>query len=197
MEGNNQEERVLSLWKTIQHYYKVFKSTCRLQTITLEMIVKKKANAKPKLRAKGGESRQLIPLAVQLAKDRLDKDPTAHNNTVFNLFSRMLDFQLTMGMTPFEPDNAKEACFDVCSLYKVLSEEKRKKQVWFLKPKVHLLQELGEYMVYDSGDPSNYWNYRDEDFVGFIAGMAFSRGGKRRARTTPDNVVTKYRALNG
>ncbi len=58
-----------------------------------------------------------------------------------------------------------------------------------------MMQELCEYMVYEHGDPSCYWTYKDEDFVGYIAKMASSRGGPRQAATAPKAVFARYGAV--
>ena len=97
------------------------------------------------------------------------------------------------------------------------------RHVWRAKPKLHLVQELGEYMTEEVGNPRDFWNYADESFVGsgrggwrggrerrekkqkqdwrygveerFIAQLALSRGGARAAGTTPHAVIERYRAL--
>ena len=62
-----------------------------------------------------------------------------------------------------------------------------------IKPKFHMFQELAEWQTDTSGDPSRFWAYADESFVGIMGKVAFSRGGKRLATTTPENVIAKYR----
>ena len=57
-----------------------------------------------------------------------------------------------------------------------------------------MFQELAEYQTGTSGDPSRFWAYADESFVGIIGEIAKSRGGKRAAATTPENVMAKYRS---
>ena len=44
-------------------------------------------------------------------------------------------------------------------------------------PKFHMFQELAEFQTASSGDPSRFWAYTDESFVGLLGQMAFSRGG--------------------
>eukprot|EP00974_Lingulodinium_polyedra_P016402 1588321-Lingulodinium_polyedra.AAC.1 len=66
---------------------------------------------------------------------------------------------------------------------------------WAMKPKLHLFQELGEYMAHTHGNPKNFWNYKDEDFVGWLAKMARSRGGPKSAATAAKAVIDRYRAL--
>ena len=54
---------------------------------------------------------------------------------------------------------------------------------------IHMAEQQSE----EIGDPSRFWAYKDEDFVGYVGGMSVARGGKRNALTTPMNVIAKYR----
>ena len=40
-----------------------------------------------------------------------------------------------------------------------------------------------------------FWAYKDEDFVGFIAELAESRGGGHNVLTTPTRTQQRYKAL--
>ncbi len=100
-----------------------------------------------------------------------------------------------LGINDFQAETLSRISYEFSLLYKALAEEKVQKTRWFLKPKLHLMQELCEYMVHDHGNPSGYWTYMDEDFVGFIAKMASSRGGPRKAKTAPTAVMARYSAL--
>ena len=194
--GPTVENRVSALWILIKEQYKLLKTPCRLQALTKEMIVKSTKNAKPKLRAKVGEMRHLVPCILAIAKEYCKHvGETAHAKTVVNLFSRLMDFYMFLGINDFQAETLSRISYEFSLLYKALAEEKVQKTRWFLKPKLHLMQELCEYMVHDHGDPSGYWTYMDEDFVGFIAKMASSRGGPRKAKTAPTAVMARYSAL--
>ena len=52
---------------------------------------------------------------------------------------------------------------------------------------------MAEYLTNESGDPSRFWAYADEDHVGEIGRMAKIGGGKRIASTTPETVIQKMR----
>ena len=47
-----------------------------------------------------------------------------------------------------------------------------------------LCKEMLEYMAPIVGNPGEYWNYRDESFVGFWAGANHRRGGASGVATT-------------
>ena len=49
---------------------------------------------------------------------------------------------------------------------------------WKMKPKFHLVQEMGKYQAKELGNPRLFWTYPDESFVGFIAKVVSSRGGR-------------------
>ena len=104
-----------------------------------------------------------------------------------SMLRQLLDFQLGMGVKDFNPDVLANACRECLLLYTSLG--------WHMKPKVHMWQELCEYQIYNLGDPSLYWNYADESYVGFISKIASSRGGGRSPSTMPLNVIKAIRAL--
>ena len=70
-------------------------------------------------------------------------------------------------------------------MYKILSDEyvHSGEATWKMKPKYRLMSELDEYHICESGDPSLFWTYLDEDFVGLVGKIAYNRGGKRFAST--------------
>ena len=70
------------------------------------------------------------------------------------------------------------------------------KKTWRVKPKMHLFQELGEFQTDELGDPMSFWAYRDEDYVGLIASVGFSRGGANNATTAPERIIDRLRILS-
>ena len=166
--GNNQKERVKDLWIQLKTWYKTSRATCKLQNITLEMIKKQKKS--PKFKAKGAETRHLVPFVVEVAK-------------------KMYELKLAL--------LAKSACRRTCMLFGQLASEAAaaKKKAWVFKPKFHMFVELVEYMAPDMGNPATFWEYKDEDFVGWIAKLATSRGGKNGFTTLATRVLQRYRAL--
>ena len=63
--------------------------------------------------------------------------------------------------------------------------------MWRLKPKMHLLQELCE-MREQPSNPSLFWTYRDEDFGGSIAHISRRRGGKNSSSSTATSVLDRF-----
>ena len=65
LEGANKKERLKELWNKIKEYYEVVKPPARIDMLTEEMF--HTAKKSPKLKAKGGESRHLLPFAALLS----------------------------------------------------------------------------------------------------------------------------------
>ena len=197
LDGSTIDTRVTSLWAWIKKVYKAQNTQCRVQALTRDMILSRsKSNAKPKLRAKGGESRHLVPVALAIANEIVESHNTAFWITVAQLLSHLFDFYMALGVTPFQAETVAKACRACCTLYKALSDQSENPKLWAMKPKIHMFQELAEYMASELGNPADYWCYRDESFVGFVAAVAMSRGGGRATATMSENVLQKFRALS-
>ena len=61
-----------------------------------------------------------------------------------------------------------------------------------VKPKMHLFLHLTSGKM---GNPSSFWNYRDEDFGGSIADMFFRAGGPGTARAGCRSFLEKLHSL--
>lgn len=61
---------------------------------------------------------------------------------------------------------------------------------------MHVFLEMVEFQTRESGDPKHFWEYADEDFVGFIGKMAASKGGPRDVQTTALKGIRKYKGLS-
>ena len=194
--GSNSEDRLFALWNRLLTWYKVTKPASRLDNLTKEMV---KAGDKPKLKAKGAECRYLLTFGAEVACSLAEAEPTAHNQTVSALFCKLVGLQrMVAGSTTFQADAAAKLCRQVCVLYAALHQSmvaKGKPNLWDLKPKVHLLQEMVEYQTYMHGNPRNFWCYRDESWCGFWARASKRRGGANSAAMTPERFLDRYRSL--
>ena len=161
----------------------------------MEMV--KQDSKPPRFRAKGAETRHVVPFCADLAVEMWKAVSSPHKKTVADALRYLLGFYMCFGTTPFDPKEAEENCRRFLLLYKSLADEAVRNGLvmWRLKPKFHLMQELGEVQVHEFGDPSLFWAYMDEDFVGYVGKIAYSRGGTRSAQTTPRNVLQKYRIV--
>ena len=194
LNGATQQQRVAQLWSRIRKMYCEMRTPNRLQTLTPEMIRKKKKGSKPKLRAKAAEMRHLVPIAVKLATQFHEHVGSVYSKTILDMLSRLLDFYMSIGIPAFDANTTFDIIQDFAVLMKALSKSKEGAGTFYLKPKLHLMQELARDL-FTSGDPSLYWTYLDEDFVGYISGMSGSRGGPRNPTSIPESVFQRYSAL--
>ena len=186
--------KIQQLWLRIQSYYKRALPSTTLNSLTAEMV--KRSGKAPRLRAKAAETRHLVPFGVELAAEMAAAQPdSAVYKAMSDMFVHLLAFYNTFGKQPFDKALAASSAKSFCMLYKQLHVHHAPGDLFALKPKFHLFIELAEWQTEEIGDPSRFWCYQDDDFVGWVAKLATSRGGGRSASTTPTNVVARYRAL--
>ena len=191
-----QADRIDKIFKKLKAHYVAMKSKNRLQGLTVGML--RKDSGTLCLSAKGAETRNLVPFAVVLASELFEADPCHHNRCVMACVSHLLDFYMLMGLDEYNADVGAEACRKCCIMYTALSKEQRDigyDRRWRQKPKMHLFQELAEYQGPILGNPRRFWAYQDEDFVGWVAKIARSRGGPNQASTAAKRVMLRYRAF--
>ena len=106
--------------------------------------------------------------------------------------------QLAISADVYDADYAKEHCRLFCVLYISLAEEalaRGRDLMWQPKPRMHLLQEMVEYLAPEHGSPKHFWCYRDESWCGFWARASKRRGGANTASVTAMRFLNRYRAL--
>ena len=191
----NRDEKTKLLFQKVKEYYKRSSTpatNCRLQGLTTEMIKSDKKS--PKLRAKAAETRHLVPFAFELAFDFNESLKTEHSHAIACLFGYLLRFYMTLDTQPFDAGMAASSCRKFCVLYVSLNKTFGP-ELWRVKPKLHLFQEMAEYLSFDLGNPGDMWTYRDESCMGYMSGIAARRGGGRKADTVPLKTIERYRAL--
>lgn len=194
IEGRTQQARLSSLWMLLKSHYKTLKTPNQLQGLTLDML--KRPGKGPRLRAKGAETRGVVSFAVECATALHEHCHNTHSLTVLKCISSLMDFYLLMMLPKWHAPEAASACRQFCLLYAALRAEAAATgddQTWRIKPKMHLFAELAEFQAPWMGNPSAYWNYADEDFVGWVAGIASSRGGPTSAASTAKRTLERYR----
>ena len=103
-----------------------------------------------------------------------------------------------MGVGPFQPALARDAVRKFCVLYGALSKEADENghtHVCKVKPKFQCCKSWESTKCSSSATQGSFLAYADEVFVGWVAALACSRGGKQTASTTPKNVLDRYKAL--
>ena len=194
--ANTKEKRLNALWAKLRTWYDECKPAARLDNLTFEMFT---GGKKPKLKAKGGECRYLLPFAAELACQLASKCRSVHNCTVAAMFCSLVELQrwISGDFQPYNAEAAGAVCRKVCVLYTALHEEmvaSGKPLLWDLKPKVHLLQELVEFQAFELGNPRHFWCYRDESWCGFWAKVSKRRGGANSSAMTPKRFLNRFRA---
>ncbi len=193
--GSTKAERLKSLWVSLKAWYAIHKPPSMLVYLTESMI--RQPKQQPKLNVKGGECRYLIPFAAELTAGWVQKG--LHFQMVHFLFARLSELQQIIGLAPYDAERATDTCRKFCTLYAELANEasEASTNLWQLKPKVHLLQEMIEYQSHMHGSPVHYWTYRDESWCGWWAKASKRRGGANTAPITANRLLTRFRAFVG
>ncbi len=100
---------------------------------------------------------------------------------------------------PFHAETLQANSKRMCVLWAALEREARtagSEANWRMKPKVHLFQELCQYVSVTHGSPELFWCYKDESWCGIMAKSAKRRGGQKHASTVPERLLQRFRALN-
>lgn len=185
-------KKVPALWAKVQAYNKQYKPPSCLSGLTIEMIKRQKKT--PCLKAKGAETRYLVPFGVLLAEElwKSKGDPQFH--LVWTCMTALHDLYMLMSVE-WDASLGAQTCRRFLTQYKKLHVQQP--LLWPIKPKFHLLQELFEFQGPHLGNPKGFWEYKDEGFVGWISTLASSRGGPgSKPSLLPQKVLLQYRALS-
>ena len=193
--GSNRKHQMDSLNLQLKDHYRVFKTKNRVGFVSEDMV--KRSGKSPKFRAKGAETRHIVPFCLIVAKKFHEIVNDDMSMTMVRLMTSLMDFYMCLGHSPFPYDEFKSAGQKIVLFFTALRSEaeSRGKDLWKLKPKLHLLLEMTQYTAEETGDPGLYWTYADEDFVGMVSAIGESRGGPDRATTTPTRVARRIRIL--
>ena len=193
--GSSRKEQVSDLWGQIQQYYKEFSPPTMLQGLTVEMI--KRQKKAPKLKAKGAETRHLVPFGVLLAIEMQKVRKDTHANIVLKVAEGLFGLYELFSVRPVPHQAIADGCRRLCLLYSSLNPGAADTQdPWRVKPKFHMMCELCEYQAEYAGSPEEFWAYADESFVGFVAEFSHKRGGAANASSTSEGVLNRFRAIS-
>lgn len=191
--GRSRKAQAENLWEKICEYYAEFDPSTKLQGFTLEMI--KQPKKSPKLRAKGAETRHLVAFGVLLAIELHERRNDTHSLVVVKVANYLFELYCLFAQRPVDARTIGTTCRQLCLLYSSLQPE-GDDSVWRVKPKFHMLAELCEYQVDQFGSPEEFWAYKDESFVGFVAEFSHRRGGAANATSICQAVLNRYSALS-
>jgi len=199
LEGSNQEKRIQSLWREIKQWYSANMVESKIDKLCASHFLKEKKS--PKLSAKAASIRQLIPF-LQYITEKLfqntDDRVTEYHRTVLHL-ARSLNEAYAL-LHDWDAEKMARSCRRTCLLLRSLRDHAVSKKPdsldWKMKPKVHIFQELCEYVAPIKGNPKDYWYYKDEDFGGYLQKLGSRLGGPNTAKSIAVNVFQKFCILN-
>lgn len=175
--GNNREQRLAAVYRSMKHFYRANGSDNRLDNFTMGMLrktdKKTQKTGAPKLRASAGETRALVPWGLEIATALLKSDDVLEN-TMLQAAKELCHCYHLLSRSDYNQEELATSGRQFLLLYVSLSNQDPDGLFWRFKPKHHLFQELTEF---DGCNPSTNWCYRDEDFGGTVAAISRRRGG--------------------
>ena len=174
----------------------------------------------PLLKAKAAQTRQLAEFGLVLANRHLhgsgpDKPAFRFRHThrlaartqehlahLVHLFEGMVEYTQACAAKPFEIEPCRQGMYKFLtsleSLHVMWREgldlEQQRHQPFHVRPKAHMLQHLVEDKLLLWGSPSNFWCYRDEDYVGAVKTIASKT---KHPKTLEKRVAEKLMILAG
>ena len=136
-------------------------------------------------------------------KHRLFPRLQEHLENLVATFQGMTRYVRSLSATPFDPDACREGMFLYLSsmgklheLWRpdILGKAQNSKQPFNVRPKAHKLQHLVQDQVQIFGNPSTFWCYRDEDYVGNVKRICAKT---KDPRTLESRVLQKLKILEG
>ena len=183
----NADEQSRQLFRLIQDYYVSSNAHSRLDELKPSMIKDPKKKF-PKLRAKAGEARCLVPFAPVLA-GALKETEAEHSMYLCAVHFSACYEQLSA--QSFDATALAAHGNSFAALYVGLRHhfEALELDLFKVTPKLHLFCEL-TYRAMDC--PSCHWSYRDEDWGGKMACVAASRGGKNSPQALGTSFFQRF-----
>ena len=145
----------------------------------------------PKLRAKAGEARTLVPCVMQIAEKFLNSSVPAQS-TMIHASRRLNSMYECLSEGRWLPDLFMQASREFLLLMEGLESHFLDLKLFRLKPKAHQLYELG----LDRVNPTKHWTYRDESFGHSMALLARRRGGRFSMSAVSWTVLKRFTAGN-
>ena len=192
--GRTHKAKCNALWMKLKAYYATYKVKSQVQCLYLTMI--KKTGETPKLKCKGAQTRHMVPFAKEIAQQLHAHLQTTHSKWVLQISQVLEDIYFCMD-SYWDSDIVADLSMELGKLYQKLNNEaiKNNSNMWKMKPKLHMVQEMLEYQGKELGNPRGFWEYLDEDFVGMVAKLAMRKGGGNTHRACSGNAMQRCRAL--
>jgi hypothetical protein len=120
---------------------------------------------KNKLKAKGGETRYLVPFAYDLTRQLAVSPGGPHWKAAAALFNRLHAMISAMAEDVYPHEAVAALSREYCCLYSGLEtscEKEGRLNCWSPKPQMNMMKELLEYTATRLGNPMEFWCFRDE-----------------------------------
>ena len=190
--GGSEDIKLAQLYEHISQYYAEVGATSKLDNLTMNMI-RAKAGKSPKLKAKAGEIRDLVPWCLKACKDLLNHEDVEHH-TCTAASSYLVEVCSCLSVDQFDKDKFHAAGTNFLKLYLALEEAVGTDSFrWKWKPKFHMMAHLCTSSL---SSPAKYWTYRDESFGGSMSHTATHRGGANWPSAISRNSLNKFVAQN-
>ena len=164
IDGATKHVRCSKLFAEIKKFYEANNSDSRLPKLVPGMLrAEQKGKLKsPKLRAKAGETRCLIPCQLLLAKKFLDASQPQEHTMI--LASEHLAAMYAC-LSAWDPEAFARSSQKFLLLLAALETNFLQSKMFRVKPKSHQIVELSR----NGTNPICTWNYRDESFGHYLA----------------------------
>ena len=191
--GASKLVRCTKLFADIDAWYRSNNAQDRLPKLLPTMLreeVKGKIKS-PKLRAKAGEARTLVPCVLHLAETYLDETNVAELRMLRGCMELQTIYS-NLSMGSWNTEHFQDAAQRFLLLNGSLETHFEADKLFRVKPKAHLLLELAR----QQSTPSATWTYRDESFGHTVATLANRRGGKYSVKAISNAVLRRFMASN-
>ena len=191
IDGATKHIRCSKLFAEIKKFYEANNSDTRLPKLVPGMLrAEQKGKLKsPKLRAKAGETRCLIPCQLLLAKKFLDASQPQEHTMI--LASEHLAAMYAC-LSAWDPEAFARSSQKFLLLLAALETNFLQSKMFRVKPKSHQIVELSR----NGTNPICTWNYRDESFGHYLATLAKRRGGTFSLQAVASSCLLRFLAAN-
>jgi hypothetical protein len=187
-----------SLNRMLNQYYAAnrHKGFSQVTPLTVQQVITRDPGH-PYLKAKAAQTRQLAEFGLVLANrhlhggqgkmafrlkrhHRLHGHTEAHLSNLVRLFEGMVEYTSACAAQPFSIEACRQGMYKFLESLEILHvlwrqglpAAEARHMPFNVRPKSHMLQHLVENKLDPSGTPSNFWCYRDEDYVGAVKTIA-------------------------
>ena len=188
VDGSNEDLRAGEIFIQLQAWYKRTGCTEKLNNLKKTMLWKD--NKPPKLKAKGAETRGLIPFCEEFCVNNFSTSDE-FENTIIQAAKRLHACYVCAKADEFDVSTLKRESTMFCILYAALEKTSADSISFRVKPKMHLFQEFTQNSF---GRPTS--TYRDEDFGGTLASIGRSKGGHVTPSAMGQRVFVKFMSKN-